>query len=128
MDVGAPVLHIRHIRAGESLGYACAFTAPHDMRIGVIGLGYADGYARAFSNRGQLMLDGKRVPVLGRVCMSMIFADLNGTPDAQSGDTAWLLGGSEPNAVTIHELADAWGTISYEIFCLLGRNTRSYGA
>ena len=128
MDVSAPVLHIRHIPAGESVGYGRAFTAPHDMRIGVIGVGYADGYPRAFSNRGQILLRGKRVAVIGRVCMGMIFVDLSETPDAHIGDTAWLLGGPEPNAVTVHELADAWGTISYEVFCLLGRNTRSYGA
>jgi alanine racemase len=127
MDVGAPVLQIRRIRAGESIGYGRAFTAPRDMRIGIVGVGYAAGYARAFSNRGQLMLRGKRVAVLGRVCMDMIFVDLCETPDAQAGDTAWLLGGPEPNAVAVHELADAWGTISYEVLCLLGRNTRSYG-
>jgi alanine racemase len=72
------------------------------------------------------MLRGRRVAVLGRVCMGMIFVDLSAAPDAQSGDTAWLLGGPDPNAVSIHELADAWGTISYEVFCLLGRNTRIY--
>ncbi|MDR0466211.1 MAG: alanine racemase, partial [Deltaproteobacteria bacterium] len=71
-------------------------------------------------------LRGKRVPVLGRVCMDMIFIDLGATPEAQVHDTVWLLGGPEPNAVSVHELADAWGTISYEVFCLLGRNTRSW--
>ena len=128
MDVGAPVLQIRRIRAGESVGYGRAFIAPRDMRIGIIGVGYAAGYARAFSNRGQLVLRGKRVAVLGRVCMDMIFVDLGATPDAQAGDTAWLLGGPGPNAVAVHELADVWGTISYEVLCLLGRNTRSYGS
>jgi alanine racemase len=126
MDVGAPVLHVRQLRAGESVGYGRTFTAPRDMRIGIIGVGYAAGYARAFSNCGQIMLRGKRAAVLGRVCMDMIFVDLSATPDAQAGDTAWLLGGPEPGAVTIHELADAWGTISYEVFCLLGRNKRSW--
>jgi alanine racemase len=74
------------------------------------------------------MLRGKRIAVLGRVCMELLAADLDETPDAQAGDTAWLLGGPDPGAVTIHELADAWGSISYEVFCLLGRNTRSHGA
>jgi alanine racemase len=126
MDVGAPVLQIRRVQAGESVGYGRAFTAPRDMRIGIVGVGYADGYARTFSNRGQLVLHGKRVAVLGRVCMGMVCIDLDTAPDAQAGDTAWLLGGPNPNAVTIHELAAAWGSISYEVFCLLGRNTRSY--
>jgi len=126
MDVGASILQIHQIQAGESVGYGRTFTAPCDMRIGIVGVGYAGGYARAFSNRGQLMLRGRRVAVLGRVCMTMIFVDLSEVPDAQTGDTAWLLGGPEPNAVTIHELADAWDTISYEVFCLLGRNTRCY--
>ena len=108
------------------MGYGRAFTAPHDMSIGIIGIGYADGYARNFSNRGQLVMHGKRAAVLGRVCMGMLCIDLGAAPDAQPGDTAWLLDGPEPNAVSIHELADAWGSISYEVFCLLGRNTRSY--
>jgi len=126
MDVGAPVLHTRRIRAGESVGYGRAFIAPYDMRIGIIGIGYADGYARACSTRGQFVVHGKRAAVLGRVCMGMLCLDLSAAPDAQPGDTAWLLGGPEPNAVTIYELAKAWGTISYEVFCLLGRNTRKY--
>jgi alanine racemase len=126
MEVGAPVLQTRNIQAGESVGYGRAYTAPRDMRIGIIGIGYANGYARAL--RGQLMLRGRRVAVLGRVCMGMIFVDLSATPDVQCGDTAWLLGGPESNAVTNHELADAWGTICYEVFCLLGRNTRHYPA
>ncbi|MCL1985932.1 MAG: alanine racemase [Betaproteobacteria bacterium] len=128
MDAGAPILQVRHIRGGESVSYGRTFTAPHAMRIGIVGIGYADGYARAFSNRGQLMLRGKRVAVLGRVCMGMLCIDLSEVPNAQAGDTAWILGGPDPNAVTIHELADAWGTISYEVFCLLGRNTRGYSS
>jgi len=126
MDVGAPVLQIRQLQPGESVGYGRTFTAPHAMPMGIIGIGYADGYTRASSNKGQLMLRGQRAAVIGRVCMGMVCVDLSAAPDAQAGDTAWLLGGPEPNAVTIHELADAWGTISYEVFCLLGRNTRSY--
>jgi alanine racemase len=126
MDVGAPVLQIRRLRAGESVGYGRVFTAPHDMSIGIIGIGYADGYARAFSKRGRFVVHGKRAPVLGRVCMGMLCIDLDSAPEAQPGDTAWLLGGPGPNAVAIHELADAWDSISYEVFCLLGRNTRNY--
>ncbi|MDR0239015.1 MAG: alanine racemase [Deltaproteobacteria bacterium] len=126
MDVGAPVLQIRRIRAGESVGYGRTVTAPHDMSIGIIGIGYADGYARAFSNHGQFVVHGERAAVLGRVCMGMLCIDLGSATEAQPGDTAWLLGGPGPNTVAIHELADAWGTISYEVFCLLGRNARSY--
>jgi alanine racemase len=126
MDVGAPLLQIRDLKPGESAGYGRAFTAKRAMRAGIIGTGYADGYARSFSGRGVLTLRGRRVPVLGRVCMGMLLIDASDAPDARPGDTAWILGGPDGNAVRIHELARLWGSIGYEVFCLLGRNEKRY--
>ncbi len=128
MEVGAPLLNLRELKAGDSVSYGRTFVAPKAMRAGVVGVGYADGYARRFSGRGTLMLRGRRAPVLGRVCMGMLLVDLTDIPDARPGDTAWLLGGPKPGAVGIHELAAAWESIGYEVFCLLGRNARQYSS
>jgi alanine racemase len=126
MEVGAPLLQIRELAPGESAGYGRAFTAKRPTRVGIVGTGYADGYARSFSGRGVLMLRGRRVPAIGRVCMGMLLIDASDAPDAHPGDTAWILEGPGENPVRIHELARLWNSIGYEIFCLLGRNGKQY--
>jgi alanine racemase len=126
MDVRAPVLQVHDVRAGETVSYGRTFRAERDMRVAVLGAGYADCYGRALSGRAQVVVRGVRAPVLGRVCMQMCVADVSDAPGAAAGDDAWLLGGPDAAAVTPEELAGWWGTITYETFCLLGLNRREY--
>jgi alanine racemase len=96
-----------------------------------VGIGYATGYARALSTRAALLINGRRAPQVGRICMGMIMADVTGLPPVREGDAAWLVGGpAQPGErpVTAQDLADTLGTISYEVLCLLGAtNPRLYG-
>lgn len=126
MDVSTRVYQVRDLAAGEGLSYGLTHVAERDTRVAVIGLGYADNYSRGLSGKGCVVIHGRRAPILGRVCMQMAMVDVTDVPQARPGDTAWILGGPDEAAVTIDELADWWGTITYEVFCLLGMNPREY--
>ncbi|MDR3358205.1 MAG: alanine racemase [Desulfovibrio sp.] len=130
MSVSAPVIGVRRLQAGQSVSYGRAFTAPAGMTLAVIAAGYATGVARALSGGMEVLLHGRRVPQVGRVCMGMLMADVTALPRTRPSDTAWLLGGpAEPGVapVSAQETADRLGTIPYEILCRMGAlNTRTY--
>ena len=130
MSVSAPIVAVRHLRAGQSVSYGRMFTAPADMTLAVVAAGYATGLARALSGKMEILIHGTRVPQVGRVCMGMFMADVSGLPQTRPPDTAWLLGGPAgvgTTPVTAQETADKLGTIPYEILCRMGvMNTRTY--
>jgi alanine racemase len=109
----AALLQIRDIAAGESVGYNATFIADRAMRIGVVSLGYADGYLRAWSGKGMLRSIGRPVPVLGRVSMDMTVVDLTAAPDLREGD--WL-----QVDYSLPEASAATGLSQYELLTLLG--------
>jgi alanine racemase len=127
MAVSAPLLSERVLPAGAGLGYGHTFRAERPMRVGIIAAGYADGFSRGLSGRGEVCIAGVRVPVLGRVSMQMSAVDLSALPRGlEKPERAWILGGPWARAVKVEELAAAWGSIAYEVMCLLGRNERIY--
>lgn len=120
----APILQVRDIPAGSTVGYGASFAAPHQMRTATIALGYADGYLRAASGRGYGVLAGARCPVLGRVSMDLITLDVTAAGGAaEVGARVEMLG---PN-VPLRDLAAASGTASYEVLTNLTRVSRRYG-
>lgn len=126
MSVSVPILQVHPLQAGRSISYGRTYTAPHDATVAIMAAGYADNYSRGLSGRGVVVVGGRRAPILGRVCMQMTAIDVTGMDGVTAGDRAWLLGGPGPATVTCDELADLWGTISYEVLCLLGMNRREY--
>lgn len=131
MQVSAPIMEVHTLRAGESVSYGRTFTAPKNMRIAIVGAGYADGYSRSLTNAGGMCVHGVRVPIVGRVCMQMSAVDLTpldeaGGKEAQVGDRVWLLGGEDDGYVTADELAAWWKTITYEVFCILGLSRKQF--
>lgn len=124
MTVSSRLLHIRSIEAGQSVSYGRTFTAQTRMRIGIVAVGYADNYARSLSGKAAMLIRGQRAPVLGRVCMQLTAVDLSALPEADIGDAVCLLGSQGSERISVEELAAWWGTISYEVFCLLGQNRR----
>lgn len=130
MEVSAPIINIHKLRAGRSISYGRTYTALEDMTIAVVGIGYANGMARALSNHCDLLVNGRRCPQVGRICMSMLMLDVSHLRHVEIGDEAWVLGGeAEPGQrpVTAQELADELGTIPYEVLCLMGAtNPRIY--
>jgi len=130
MEVSAPVMQVHGLKKGEGISYGWTHVAEKDCTVAVIGVGYADNYSRGLSNSGFMNIKGYRVPILGRICMQMALVDVSdimgeGT-GVVPGDRAWLLGGPAPGSISVEELADWWGTITYEVFCLLGMNQRHY--
>jgi alanine racemase len=127
MQVQAPVLAVHALSKGTSISYGRTYVADEDKIVAIVGAGYADHYSRRLSSRGQMLLRGLRCDVLGRVCMQMSAVDVTAAPGVVPGDMAFLLGGDGEGALTAEELAAWWGTIPYEVFCVLGMNRREYG-
>ena len=119
----APVLQLRTVRPGESVGYGAAFTALSTMRTATVGAGYADGVLRALGGGGYGVWHGHRLPLLGRVSMDLIVLDVTDAPGVRLGDPVQLLG---PH-VLLDETAALAGTIPYEVLVRLGARTpRTY--
>jgi len=126
MSVKTKLLSVHPLKAGQSISYGRTYTAQKDMTVAIAAVGYADAYSRGLSGKAQMCLRGRRAKVLGRVCMQMTAVDVTDIPDAAPGDDIWLLGGEGAGVITPEELAGWWGTITYEVFCLLGLNRREY--
>lgn len=111
---------IKQIRAGETVGYGRTWTAPRDTWIGTVAVGYGDGYSRLLSNRGRMLVAGRSVPVVGRVCMDQTMIDLGpDKPAVGVGDEVVLLGRSGDDEISVADLAELMGTITYEVSCLI---------
>ena len=122
----APVLQIRDIPAGASVGYGASFVAARPSRIATIAVGYADGYLRSLSGQGGAAYRGLILPMVGRVSMDLITLDVTDAPGLVLGDTVTLIGGAAPSP---DDLAARAGTIGYEILTSFGaRYRRAYGA
>lgn len=124
MEVRALVMAVHPLPKGASISYGRTYAANQDRVVAIIAAGYADNYSRGLSNKGAVMLHGKRAPILGRVCMQMTAVDVTEISATAPGDEACLLGGEGEAAVRPEELAAWWGTIPYEVSCLLGMNRR----
>lgn len=113
---------VKQVPAGQSIGYSRSFIAPRDMRIGVVPIGYGDGYRRANSNRGYCIICGQKAPICGKVCMDQMMVDITDIPQASSGELVTLIGAQGETHIWADEMADICSTISYEI--LLGISKR----
>ena len=108
----AAIMQVRDLTAGDSVGYNATFTADRPMRVGVVALGYADGYLRSWSGSGTMLHGERRLPVLGRVSMDMTVIDLSAAQDLDEGD--WVE--AEYN---LPEAAKISGLSQYELLTLL---------
>ena len=118
----APVLQVRDIREDTSVGYGASYRMTAPGRIATVACGYADGYPRAASNRAAALVDGRRVPLIGRLSMDLLMLDVSALPAGtpQPGDAIELLGAG----YDVDALAEAAGTIGYELLTHLGRLSR----
>lgn len=114
------IARLKEVPAGSSIGYGRTFFTKRPSRIATIPVGYADGYARRLSNRAEMLVRGRRVPLVGRVSMDLITLDVTDVPEAAVGDEVVLLGRQGDEEITAEELAAKLDTISYEVFCNVG--------
>lgn len=127
MRVKASLVSVKDAPRGTTVSYGHTHLVEEDTTIGVVPIGYADGYDRLLSSRGTMLVRGKRVPVVGRVCMDQTMVDLGKVPDAECGDEVVILGAQGDNSVTADEMAETLGTINYEIVAsLMARVRRVY--
>ncbi|MBQ3557803.1 MAG: alanine racemase [Oscillospiraceae bacterium] len=121
MSLYTRVAGVRQLPAGATVSYGCTRKVDRDSRVAVLPIGYGDGLSRLLSDRTDVLLGGKRAPVLGRICMDMCMVDATDLPCVQVGDVATVFGPDKP----LEELADCLGTITYELLCdLPGRVKR----
>ena len=122
MTLRTTIAQIRDVAAGTPISYGRTFTAPRDLRMAVLPIGYADGLSRGLSGKVSFRLRGQDVPVIGRICMDMCMVDITSVSDAKAGDELTLFGYDEDGVrVPVERLAQASGTISYEILCTLSK-------
>ncbi|AKK02356.1 alanine racemase [Corynebacterium epidermidicanis] len=123
----ADVVTVKRIRAGEGASYNLTWHAPSDGYTAIVPVGYADGLPREVQGSFAVTINGRRYPQVGRVCMDQIVVWLGATTDVEPGDTALLFGPGDRGEMTATEVADAAGTINYEILCTpRGRTERVY--
>lgn len=115
------IVYIKQINKGDSVSYGGTFTADREMRIATIPVGYGDGYPRALSSKGFVLIHGKRAPILGRVCMDQMMVDVSHIPDARENDLVVLLGTDGEEAISAEELGELSGRFNYELMCDLGK-------
>ncbi|MBI4001333.1 MAG: alanine racemase [Nitrospira defluvii] len=121
------IAHLHNIQRGDSVSYNRMFIASRRSRIAVLPVGYADGYNRLLSNRGVVLIGGRRAPVVGRVCMDMTMIDVTDVPGVEIGHEAILIGQQGQERITATDLASWQQTIPYEILCAIGpRVPRQY--
>ena len=117
MTLKTRIVAVRELPAGTCISYGCTHTLERDSRLAVLPIGYADGLERLLSNRTEMLVNGSRVPVLGRVCMDMCMVDVTDIPDVAIGDVVTVFGPDLP----LEEKADTVGTIQYEMLCGVSR-------
>ena len=116
------IAQIKKIRKGESVGYGRSFVAPKDLTIAILPVGYFDGFARNYSERGEVLISGKRAKIIGRICMNILMVDVSEIPTAKLEDKIVLLGKSGEEEITAEEIAEWGGTINYEVTTRIREN------
>jgi alanine racemase len=120
LSLRTTVAQLRTIPKGCSVSYNGTFVAKRQTRIAVLPIGYADGYSRQLSHRGSVLIQGRRAPIAGLVCMDMIMVDVTDLAPVQVGETVTLIGQQGKESIWADEVADWIGTIPYEVLCGIG--------
>ena len=111
------IVYIKEVPPGYEVGYGGSWRSRRESRIATIPVGYGDGYPRALSNRGYVLIRGKRAPIAGRVCMDQMMVDITNIPDAEDYDEVTLIGRDGEEEITVESLANIYGGFNYEIVC-----------
>ena len=127
MEVISHVIHVKDVEAGIGIGYGHTYRTTETRRIATISIGYADGFNRAFSNQGWVLIRGKKAPITGRVCMDQVMVDVTDIPDTVVGDEAVIMGASGNERITAEDLGSLCCSFNYEVVCtFMPRVTRVY--
>ena len=117
MELISHVSYVKDLKPGSQISYGGTFVTEKPMKVATIPVGYADGYPRRLSNQGYVLLHGKKVPILGRICMDQFMVDVSDIPDVKKGDQVTLIGQDGEEFISVDELGDLSGRFSYEFLC-----------
>lgn len=117
MEIKSCISFIKEVGAGVGISYGSTFVTERPTKVATIPVGYADGYPRNLSNKGYVLINGKKAPILGRVCMDQFMVDITGISDVTYDSEVVLLGKDWDSQITVEELADLAGTFNYEFVC-----------
>lgn len=121
MSLKSHVAFVKEIERGTPVSYGGTFVAEHKMRVATIPVGYADGYPRSLSNRGYVLIRGKRAPIIGRICMDQFMVDVTEIEGVSFGDKVTMIGTDGNETITVEMLGDMSGRFNYEFICDLGK-------
>lgn len=121
MELKSHIAYIKTVEPGVEISYGGTFTTTRSTRVATIPVGYADGYARGLSNKGSVLIHGKRAAILGRVCMDQFMVDVTGIPEARELDEVTLLGKDGEDCITMEELGELSGRFNYEFACCISK-------
>ncbi len=121
MSVKAAIVHLKDVPVGFSCGYGRKFIAERPSKIATLALGYADGYPRPYSAQANVIVNGVICPVAGNICMDQCMVDVTDVPDVKINDEVIVMGSDGTNTILADDIADATGTINYEITCAFGQ-------
>lgn len=117
MTLKSTIVYIKTLQAGTQVSYGGTYITDRDTRIATIPVGYADGYPRGLSNKGCVLVRGKRAPIVGRVCMDQFMADVTDIPEAREYDEVILMGKSGNDCISAEEIGELSGRFNYELVC-----------
>jgi len=127
MEVISHIIHIKDVEAGVGIGYGHTYVTSEKRKIATVCIGYADGFSRAFSNKGYVLIRGKKAPVIGRVCMDQIMVDITDIDGVNVGDYVVIMGENGSETITAEQLGEMCGSFNYEIICtFMPRVVRMY--
>lgn len=121
MSIKANITHLKKVPAGFSVGYSRKFISEKESLIATIALGYADGYPRPYSQKGKVIVNGTLAPIAGNICMDQCMIDVTNVPNIKEGDEVIIMGSDNTHSITADDIANATGTINYEIICAFGQ-------
>ena len=117
MQIFAHVIHVKWVEPGTQISYGGTFEAKTRMKVATIPIGYGDGYPRSLSNKGYVLIHGKKAPILGRVCMDQMMVDVTEISDVKFGDLVTIVGENEGAFLPVEELSALSGRFNYEFIC-----------
>ncbi|OCT11115.1 alanine racemase [Paenibacillus pectinilyticus] len=113
------IVHLKTLPAGSGVSYGTIYHTKGDEQIGTLPIGYADGYSRMLSGKAEVLVRGKRVPIVGRICMDQCMINVSDVPDVEALDEVVLIGEQDGERISAEDVADQLGTINYEIICMI---------
>ncbi len=117
LSLRSRISHIKTVEAGTCISYGRTYRTEQTQKIATVTIGYADGYSRLLSGKGEVLVCGVRCPIVGRICMDQMMIDIGNVPDVQVGTMVTLIGRDGNDCITADDVAGVYGTIGYEVVC-----------